>query len=63
MTVILHNGPADGLPHYRHFEGLFNVPVQAPTLGNPFYGYSPRNRPISVAFNDAHGNTKDLFLC
>ena len=26
--------------------GLFNVPVQAPTQGHPFYTVIPRNRPI-----------------
>ena len=42
MTEILHNGPTDGLPRYRHFVEFFNVPVQARTLGNPFYGYSEK---------------------
>ena len=43
-----------------HFIGFYNVPVQAPTQGQPFYGYS-KNRPISVTFYDAHGDIEDLF--
>ena len=31
--------PTVGLPRHRHFVGLSNVQVQAPTLGQPFYGY------------------------
>ena len=31
---------------HRHSAGLFNVPVQAPTRGQPFYTVIPRNRPI-----------------
>ena len=38
----------------RHFLGLFNVPVQAPTRGNPFYGYS-KNSSYLVAFHDTMG--------
>ena len=36
-----------------------NVPVQAQTRGQPFYGYSEKP-PISVAFYDTHGDTDDL---
>ena len=43
-----------GSQRHIHFEGFFNVPIQAPTWGHPFYGF-PRNLPISVAFYDAHG--------
>ena len=53
-------GPMVGLQRHRHFAGFFNVPVQAPTRDHPFYGYS-EDRPISVAFYDAHGDTEDLF--
>ena len=28
-----------GLPRHRHFVGFSNVPVQAPTRGQTFYGY------------------------
>ena len=31
-----------GLPRHRHFIGFFNVPVQAPTRGQPFYGYAEK---------------------
>ena len=30
-------GPMVNLPLHRHFVGFFNVPVQAPTRGQPFY--------------------------
>ena len=53
-------GPTVGLPGHRHFVGFFYVPIQAPTRGQPFM-VIPRNRPISVAFYDAHGDTMDLF--
>ena len=29
-----------------HLVGFFNMPVQAPTRGDPFYTVIPRNRPI-----------------
>ena len=53
-------GPTVGLPRHRHFVGLSNVQFQAPTRGQPFYGYY-KNRHISVTFNYAHGDTEDLF--
>ena len=31
-----------GYQRHRHFVGFFNVPVQAPTRGHPFYGYSEK---------------------
>ena len=37
---------------HRHFVGFFNVPVKAPTLR--LFTVILRNRPISVAFYDAH---------
>ena len=43
-------GPTVGLPRHRHFVGFFNVPVQAPTRGQPFYTVILRNRPIYFAF-------------
>ena len=36
-----------------------NVPVQAPTRDQPFT-VIPRNRPISIAFYDAHGDMEDI---
>ena len=36
---------------------FFNVPVQIPTRGQPFYGYIPH----FSRFNDAHGDTEDQF--
>ena len=36
--------------HTRHFVWFFNVPVQAPTRGQPFYKIIPRNRPIYSPF-------------
>ena len=35
-----------GSQHYRHFVGFFNLPVLAPTRGQPFYAVIVRNRPI-----------------
>ena len=35
-----------GSKRNRHFVGFSNVPVQAPTWGQPFYTVIPRNRPI-----------------
>ena len=32
--------PMVGLPRHRHFVRFFNMPVQAPTRDQPFYGYS-----------------------
>ena len=43
-------GPTVGLPRHRHFEGFFNVPVQASTRGEPFYTVIPRNCPIKTPF-------------
>ena len=31
-----------GSKRHRHFVGLFNVPVQAPTRGQSFYGFSEK---------------------
>ena len=39
-----------GSQRHRHFVGFFNVPVQAPTRGQPFYTVIPRNRPIESPF-------------
>ena len=45
---------------HRHFVGFFNVPVQAPTRGHPFYMVIPRNRPHLVAFYDTLGIRRTL---
>ena len=39
-----------GSQRHRHFKGFFNVPVQAPTRGHPFYTIIPRNHPIKSPF-------------
>ena len=52
--------PTVGIPRHWHFVGFSNVQVQAPTRGQPFYGYY-KNRPISVTFYYAYGDTEDLF--
>ena len=44
-----------GFQRHRHFIGFFNVPVQAPTRGRPFYTVIPRNHPHLVAFYDTLG--------
>ena len=54
-------GPTVGLQRHIHFVGFSNVQVQAPTRGQPFYGYYEKYRHISVTFYYAHGDTKDLF--
>ena len=33
-----------GSQRHRHFVGFFNVPVQAPTRGHPFYTVIPTHR-------------------
>ena len=35
-----------GFQRFRHFVGFFNVPVQAPARGQPFYGYSEKPPPF-----------------
>ena len=35
-----------GSQRHKHFLGFFNMPVQTPTQGQPFYTVIPRNRPI-----------------
>ena len=44
-----------GSKRHRHFVGFFNVPVQAPTRGHPFYTVIPRNRPILSPFKTRLG--------
>ena len=46
--------PTIGLPRHRHFVVFFNVPVQAPTRDQPFYGHSEKP-PHLVAFYDTLG--------
>ena len=43
-----------GSQRHRHFIGFFKVPVQAPTRGQPFYGYFEKP-PHLVAFYDMLG--------
>ena len=49
-----------GSKRHRHFVEFFNVPVKAPTQGNPFYTVIPRNCPFSRLFRHA-GDTKGTF--
>ena len=44
-----------GSKRHRHFVGLFNVPVQAPTRDNPFYTVIPTHRPIQSPFTASWG--------
>ena len=44
-----------GFQRHRHFIGLFNVPVQALTRGQPFNTFIPRNRPIESPFTTHWG--------
>ena len=48
-----------GSNRHSYFVVFFSVSVQALNRGQPFT-VIPRNRPISVAFYDAHGDTEDL---
>ena len=43
-----------GSQRHRYFVGFFNVPVQPPTRGQPFYGYSEKPSHL-VAFYDTLG--------
>ena len=49
-----------GSQRHSHFVGFFNVPVQAPTRGHPFYTVIPRNRPFSRLLRYP-GDTEDTF--
>ena len=42
-------------PIHRHFVGFFNVPVQTPTRGHPFYTVYSEKRPHLIAFYDTPG--------
>ena len=44
-----------GSQSHRHFVGFFNVPVQAPTRGQPFYGYSEKPPQFSCLLRHARG--------
>ena len=44
-----------GSQSHRHFVGFFNVPVQAPTRGQPFYGYSEKPPQFSRLLRHARG--------
>ena len=48
-----------GSQRHRHFVGFFNVPVQAPTRGHPFYTVIPKKKTAHlVAFNDTLGRRR-----
>ena len=40
-----------GSQRHRHFLGFFNVLVQAPTRGHPFYGYSEKPSHLVAFYN------------
>ena len=73
LKYLLFNGKSKTLDLYSNtlhvvwsiynctFRRVLNVPVPAPTRNN-LSTVILRNRPISVAFYDAHGDTEDLFL-
>ena len=44
-----------GCQRHRHFVGFFNVPVQAPTRDQPFYGYSEKPPQFSRLLRHARG--------
>ena len=44
-----------GSKRYRHFAGFFNLPVQGPTRGHPFYTVIQRNRPNESPFTTRWG--------
>ena len=52
-------GPTVGLPRYWHFVGFFKMPVKH-RHGANLFKVIPKNRPILVAFYDAHANTEDM---
>ena len=45
---------AHRIPCHRHFLGFFNVPVQAPTRGHSFYGYSEKPTRIGIRRTYSH---------
>ena len=47
-----------GSQRHRHFVGFFNVPVQAPTLGQPFIYIFSEKPPHLVAFYDTLGKRR-----
>ena len=44
-----------GCQRHRHFVGFFNVPVQAPTRDQPFYGYFEKPPQFSRLLRHARG--------
>ena len=45
----------------EHFVGFFNVPVQAPTRGQPFYTVIPTHRPNKSPFTTRWGYGGHIF--
>ena len=43
-----------GLPRHRHFVGFFKY-IQAPTRGQPFYGYSEKPTHLNCLLRSAWG--------
>ena len=52
-------GPTVGLPCLRQFVGLLKSPSKH-RHGANLITVIPKNRPISVAFYDAHGDTENM---
>ena len=52
--------PTVGLPRHGHFVGFLTCPSKHRYRPN-LIAVIPRNRPISVAFHDTHGDMVDLF--
>ena len=48
------------IPRHRPFVVFFNTSVKAP-MRAALFTVIPKNRPISVAVYDAHGDTENLF--
>ena len=50
-----------GSQRHRHFIGIFNVPAQAPTGGQPFYGYSEKPPDFNRLLRRALGIRRSFF--
>ena len=52
-----------GFQRHRHFVGFFNVAAQAPTRGQPFYGYSEKPPNFSRLLRRAWGHHTAITNC
>ena len=55
-------GPTVGLPRHIHFVGFSNVQVQAPTRGQPFYGYYKKTVTFQSLFTTRMGIRRTYFI-